>query len=95
MSLRKQKNRKYFINVLHGKKQENHRVLINERIFYLNDIKRWRLYLKLILQYINYLCETNSQDINLFLKGVINEVIEESNKFKRRMGYILGDWSDF
>lgn len=95
MSIKKKKNRKYFINIIHGNKRENHRILINERVFYLNNIKRWKLYLKLILQHVNYLCEIEKKDINLLLQEVGKEVNNEAKKFKRRMGYLLGDWSDF
>lgn len=95
MTLKKQKGKKYFINILHGNKHENHKILINERVFNLNDIERWKLYFKLILQYINYLHEINEKDIVLFLREVIGEVNKESKKFKRRMGYLLGNWRYF
>lgn len=89
------KKKNYFISVLREDRKEHHKVLINERFFNLNDIEKWRLYTKLILQYVNYLYEINDKDINLFLRGVIKEVNEESKKFKRRMGYELGDWRQF
>ena len=92
MVTKNQKEKNYFISILHGNKWENRKVLINERVFNLNNIARWELYLKLILQYVNYLCEINNKDINLFLKDIIKEVNEESKKFKRKMGYISGDW---
>ena len=95
MPTRNQGNKKYFITIIHGNKRENHRVLINERIFNLNNKKKWKLYSKLILQYINYLCEIDKEDINLFLKDIITEVNRDSKMFKRKMGYILGDWSRF
>lgn len=85
MSLKKQKGKNFFISIIHGNKHENHKVLINERIFALNDVKKWRLYTKLMLQYVNYIYEINNQDINLFLKGVIKEVNEESKRFKKRV----------
>lgn len=93
--LRNQKNKKLFIDYIHGNRRENHRIILNERIFNLNDIKKWRVYLKLILQHINYLFEINEKDITLFLNDLYNEVNEESKKFRRRMGYILGDWRSF
>lgn len=95
MSLRNQKNKDLFINILQGNKRENHRVLISERIFKLNDLKRWKLYLKLILQRINYLCEINEEDIDILLRDVIKEVNNNSRAFKRKMGYELGDWRDY
>lgn len=87
--------KKYFINIIHGNKRENHRVLINERIFNLNDLEKWKLYTKLILQHVNYLHEIEEKDIDLFLKEVIREVNNDSRAFKRKMGYLLGDWSRF
>ena len=95
MALRNQKGKKLFINILHGNKYENHRVLINERVFKLNNIERWRLYLKLMLQHVNYLCEINGRDVVLLLEGVIREVEIESNKFKRKMGFLMGDRKRF
>ncbi|HUS49141.1 MAG TPA: hypothetical protein VMZ91_03195 [Candidatus Paceibacterota bacterium] len=89
------KKKNYFINILHGNKRENHRILINERVFNLNDIKRWKLYLKLILQYINYLCDINDKDVHLLLQEIIKNVNDESRLFKKRMGYLLGDWRCF
>ncbi len=70
-------------------------LLINERIFKLNDIKSWKLYLKLIFKHINYLFEINKKGITSFLQDVIKEVKDESKKIKRRMGDILGDWRCF
>lgn len=90
MSQRKKKN--LFIDILHGNRYENHRIIVNERIFKLNNINRWKLYLKLILQYIDYLCEINNEDMNLLLKEAIKGVNEESKKFGRKMGYLLGDF---
>lgn len=95
MSQRNKKGKKLFIGILHGNKWENHKVLINERFFNLNDRGKWRLYLKLFLQYINFLHEINDKDIDLFLREVIKEVNEESRQFKRKMKYELGDWGKF
>lgn len=95
MSLKKQKKKSFFISIIHGKEYENHRIVINERVFKLNDIKKWRLYLKLILQYVNYLCEINDKDMHLLLQDIIKQVKSESKQFKRKMGYELGDWGRF
>ncbi len=51
--------------------------------------------MKLFLQYINYLYDIKQKDISLCLREIIKEVNKESKMFKRKMGYILGDWSDF
>ncbi len=67
-------------------------LLISERIFKLNDIKSWRLYLKLAFKHINYLFEVNKKGVTSFLQDVIKEVKDESEKIKQRMGDILGDW---
>lgn len=85
MSVKKQNDKNLFISVIHGNKHDNHKVLINERFFALSDIKKWRLYLKLILRHIFYLYEINKEDFDLFLKDVIKEVNKESKEFKRRM----------
>ena len=95
MSLKKQKKKNYFISIVHGNKRETHKVLINERFFNLNNLNRWRLYLKLILQYVNYLHEIEQKDLASFLEEIIKEVNEESFKFKRKMAYELGDWGQF
>lgn len=95
MSLRNNKGKKLFIYILHGNTYENHRIVINERVFRLNNIDRWRLYIKLILQYVNYLCEINDRDINLFLEDIIKQVDSEAKQFKRKMGFLLGDWRLF
>lgn len=92
MSIKKEKKKQHFIDIIHGKRYDTHRIIINERIFNLNDINRWKLYLKLILQYINYLCEINSHDVHLLLQEVIKKVNDESKLFKKQMSYLLGDW---
>lgn len=92
MSLKKQKEKNHFISIIHENKRENHRVLINKRFFNLNNLNRWRLYLKLILQYVNYLHEIEQKDLTFFLQDVIKEVNNDSRAFKRKMGYLLGDW---
>lgn len=89
------KKKNLFIDILHGNKYENHRIVISERVFKLNNIDRWKLYLKLILQHINYLCEINDRNISSLLQEVIKEVEIESDKFKRKMGFLLGDWRQF
>ena len=53
------------------------------------------MYLKLILQYIDYLCEIYGKDINLLLQEIGKEINDESKKFKHRMSVLLGDWSDY
>lgn len=95
MSLRNNNKKNYFVTILHGNRRENHKVLINERIFNLNDINKWKLYLKPILQYVNYLCEIYGKDINLLLQEVGKEINDESKEFKHRMSFLLGDWSDY
>lgn len=95
MSQRNKKSKKLFIDIIHGNKYENHRIVINERVFKLNNIDRWKLYLKLILQHVNYLCEINGGDVGLLLQEVIKEVEIESDKFKRKMNFLLGDWGRF
>lgn len=95
MSYKKQKNKAHFIIPIKGDKWENHRILINERLFKLNDIKRGKLYLKLILQVVKYQSEIEEEDINLLLQEVGREVNNESRAFKRKMGYELGDWRDY
>lgn len=94
MALRNQKRKKLFIGVIHGKKHDDHRVLINERFFNLNDMGKWRIYTKLILQHVNYLHEINNKDFDLFLREVIKQVNDESKQFKRKMSYLLGDWNE-
>lgn len=93
--MRKERKKNLFIDVIHGKRYETHRIIINERVFNLNDMKKWKLYLKLFLQYINYLHDIKQKDISLCLREIIKKVNKESKMFKRKMGYILGDWSDF
>ena len=83
MSARNQKKKRLFISIIHGNKQENHRILINERVFNLNDIRKWRLYLKLILQYINNLYEINDKEFDLFLRDVVKDVKKEAKQFRR------------
>jgi len=95
MSLRTQKKKNFFISIINGNKRENHRILINERLFNFNDIKKWGIYLKQILQYINYLCEINDKEIDLFLRDVIKDVNQEAKQFKRKMGFLLGDWEQY
>jgi hypothetical protein len=56
---------------------------------------KWRIYTKLILQYVHYLHEINNKDFDLFLREAIKQVNDDSKKFKRKMGYLLGDWSRF
>lgn len=95
MSTKNVKKKNCFITALRGYNRESHKILINERVFYLHDIKKWKLYLKLILQYINYLHELNEKNIEIFLKEVITEVNNDSRAFSRKMGYELGDWGCF
>ena len=83
MSTRNQKRKRLFISIIHGNKRENHKILINERVFNLNDIKKWRLYLKLILQHINYLYEINDKEFDLFLRDVVKDVKKEAKQFRR------------
>lgn len=85
MSQRNKKGKNLFIDILQGNTYENHRIVINERIFKLNNINRWRLYTKLILQYVNYLHEISDKEIDLFLKDVIKDVKQEAKQFKRKM----------
>jgi len=94
LPLRDQKNKKRFMSIIRGKSQEDHKVLINERFFNLNNLNRWRLYLKLILQYINYLHEIEQRDLASFLEEIIKEVNAESFKFKRKMNYEIGGGSN-
>lgn len=92
MSYKNNKKRRLFINTIRGKNGEFHKIIINERIFNLNDINKWKLYVKLFLQHFNYICEINKQQIDVYLQEIIQKVNEEAKQFKTRMGYILGDW---
>ena len=98
MLIRNQKRKKespLFIEIFRGDKRENDMVIIRERLFRLNDYKKWRTYLKLILQRIYYLHEVYDKDVNPFLRDIIKEVNEEAGAFRRRMSGILGDWGRF
>lgn len=86
--------RRLFINAIRGKNGNFHTIIINERIFNLNDINKWKLYIKLFLQHFNYICEINKQEIDVYLQEIIQKVNDEATQFKRRMGYILGNWSN-
>lgn len=95
MSLRNKKRKNLFIDILQGNTYENHRIVINERVFKLNNMDRWKLYSKLILQHINYLCEINDKDIHSLLQEIVKQVNNEAKQFKRKMGFLLGDYRRF
>lgn len=90
MSNRNKRKGNLFIDIIHGNRYENHRIVINERVFMFNDINKWMLYLKLIIQHANYLCEVNDKDIGLFLQDIVKQVNNEAKQFKNKMNHLLG-----
>ncbi len=84
-----------FIKFLPDKRKGGHGVLINKREFKLKDIETWKVFLKVVLNYIHLSCEVSELEVSNFLKETIDEANKGYPKFKENIGWVLIGWEKY
>ena len=83
-----------FIKFLPDNGKDGHGVRINKREFKLKEIEKWKIFLKVFLNYFQLSCEIGELDVSDILKEVITESNGGYKKFKENLGWILIGWEN-
>lgn len=85
---------KIFLEVLRDSKKNIHRIILNKKTFNFKDLKRWRFYLRIFIEYFWAVCDVLEKDFNEQMRMILKEADTGKKRARAIIGINLGNWED-
>jgi len=86
---------KVFLEVIRNSKKEGRKIILNKKKFNFNDLKRWRFYLTIFIEYFWAVCNVLGKDFNEQMRMVLKEADAGKKRARAIIGINLGNWEDY
>lgn len=86
---------KVFLEVIRDSKENIHKIILNKKDFNFTDLKRWRFYLKIFIEYFWAVCDVLGKDFNEQMRMVLKEANAGKKRARAIIGINLGNWEDY